>query len=589
MKLVLTACLGLLVAGCAIEPAPFIAANGTTGRMCEFERHLIETPEPYVPRNLREAPIIASKSSIPQKSRLPKSKIATAKSGTLTPTSDDTQFELDTVESPQAGKVQTDPTEDSALTNAFRTTNWVKRPESTEDRAPDDAALFLSGGSLHGAFGAGYLDAWKERRKNLPNFAVVTGVSTGAILSTFAFVDRPDLPARLYAISAESRLLKAIVPFKNGKPTKLGYVKMLIKGAAADLTALRDRLDEALNDDPDGTVPPGQRTYPILRMVAAGASNGRVLRVGVVDVDTGQAVALDLGKMALKWQEARDSKDPGEAGTAAFYKDCYIAAVVASSSAPIAAKPVFIDNRMYEDGGARFGAFADEINPLVNKGSNGTQIYMIFNGFQTTASKCGRLDPLNCPGKGGSEPPDPFGPLPVPGPSASSEQVARWKADMATWTAATAKWRSAHSPWQFLDLAMRSEDVLTNQVYRFSAASIKSLEEKNNLPTAWYVKIGADALRFVPPDSVSPTDDNGCGAVKEAEKERLHPIQFYPAYMKCVIEYGRWVAREDTNDGLPSRATGSCSKIPAANWRDRRKQWPAIAACKRIQSSSSRG
>lgn len=45
----------------------------------------------------------------------------------------------------------------------------------------------LSGGGQNGAFGAGFLKGWRERGTR-PQFDIVTGVSTAALLSTHAFL-----------------------------------------------------------------------------------------------------------------------------------------------------------------------------------------------------------------------------------------------------------------------------------------------------------------------------------------------------------------------------------------------------------------
>lgn len=50
--------------------------------------------------------------------------------------------------------------------------------------------LELSGGGQYGAFGAGFLKGWSESGKR-PEFDVVTGVSTGALLVTHAFLGEP--------------------------------------------------------------------------------------------------------------------------------------------------------------------------------------------------------------------------------------------------------------------------------------------------------------------------------------------------------------------------------------------------------------
>ncbi|MFN0137851.1 MAG: patatin-like phospholipase family protein, partial [Phycisphaerae bacterium] len=47
--------------------------------------------------------------------------------------------------------------------------------------------LSLSGGGANGAFGAGLLCGWTEAGTR-PKFMLVTGISTGALLSTFAFL-----------------------------------------------------------------------------------------------------------------------------------------------------------------------------------------------------------------------------------------------------------------------------------------------------------------------------------------------------------------------------------------------------------------
>src|SRR5262249_23107016 len=47
--------------------------------------------------------------------------------------------------------------------------------------------LALSGGGLFGAYGVGVLTGWSEAGTR-PTFDVVTGVSTGALMATFAFL-----------------------------------------------------------------------------------------------------------------------------------------------------------------------------------------------------------------------------------------------------------------------------------------------------------------------------------------------------------------------------------------------------------------
>lgn len=381
-----------------------------------------------------------------------------------------------------------------------------------EGRPIDDSMLFLSGGSQHGAFGAGYLAEWAANRKDgLPKFAVVTGVSTGSILSTFAFVNRTDVPLAEYSIPDESVLLRRLVGFRNGSPTIWGYVQMVRKGAIADLGPLRERLSTVLTDD-------------VLTKVAEGAQEGRLLVIGVVDVDTGQAYALDMTRMALRWQAARKRSTEGDGigDDAGRLKACYVEAVVASSSAPMAALPVMIDNRMYIDGGARFGAFSDEVGAALDNRrrtlatAKAPRIYLLVNGYQMTPSKCGRADPAFCipPGSSGADPTD---------------------------------YGHPHGKWQFLALALRSESILSNQVYRFSAESV-AYQAKIRGADITYAQLGEDALGFEyhePGESGKTT----CAGAQAKDRKALDPVQFFPRYMRCIIAYGRSKAAEAGFEG----------------------------------------
>jgi hypothetical protein len=51
----------------------------------------------------------------------------------------------------------------------------------------DFAFLALSGGGADGAFGAGILNGWTATRQR-PEFTVVSGASTGALMAPFAFL-----------------------------------------------------------------------------------------------------------------------------------------------------------------------------------------------------------------------------------------------------------------------------------------------------------------------------------------------------------------------------------------------------------------
>ena len=397
--------------------------------------------------------------------------------------------------------------------------------------------LILSGGSEHGAFGAGFLDEWRQNRadRRLPEFDQVTGVSTGAILATFAFVgdEATARAVRGYRITRESDLLHPFVAVKNGQPTTLSYINLLRKGALADLGPLSALLHR------DGVIDDGL----LEQVYARGYREGRQVRhllVGVVDVDTGRARALDLTDMARQYHELA-AADPRKA----VKRDCYIDAIVASSSAPLAARPVFIDNREYIDGGARFGMFYLDTSsndpddyrarPLA-MGQNAAEfdatmralgtVYIIVNGDQHVVYQCGEAAQTDCT-------------------PAEADRYAR-----------PSTHPGQHKDWKFLDLALRSEDILTNQVYRFSAAYAQGKSAQSDHEAIKFARIISwgkrdrldafnpfdhrDVLRAVDP-FLDLDPHKTCNDWRDYDRKTTDPLQFYPYEMHCTIEYGRYM------------------------------------------------
>lgn len=374
------------------------------------------------------------------------------------------------------------------------------------------AMLFLSGGSLHGAFGAGFLDGVAHGGKGLPEFRVVTGISTGSILATFAFLGDTQRLVDGYSITSESQLLTPYIRIVDGMPTARSLVSVLEHGAVANLEPLRGRLHDEF-------------TPEVLWRVAQRHAAGARLFVGAVDVDTGQAVAFDLGEMASRYFESSGALPPAgtpETTDQMRIRDCYVSAVLASSSAPLAAPPVFIDNRMYVDGGARFGMFSDEIGGVINDEVREissvpprTDVYLIVNGTLLTSEQCGKAAPVTCP---------PYGTL-----------------------------EGAHANWNLIELASRSEQILVNQVYRFSAARILDDDPANPPHFARMNPDSDDHVYTMPPDAGLGTGTMTCAAWHDEDKRLLNPVQFFPRYMRCLIDYGRQRGRAGQWDSQPAR------------------------------------
>jgi hypothetical protein len=364
--------------------------------------------------------------------------------------------------------------------------------------------LILSGGSEHGAYGAGFLDAWAKdpNTKNggmLPDFQVVTGVSTGALQSSAAFAGYPKPLVFGYTIDDESDLLTS---YSGKGRSKFATARALIRhGALANLEPARGRLLTILNS------PVGDGRQTLLEAVAAKAArkDHPKLYVGLVDLDTTEAVAIDMSELAMRWAAA--PRGSAEANTLA---GCYADAVIASSSAPMAAPPVFIDGKMYVDGGVRFGLFANEAEAVIAKSWEAQQagaenapagplVYVIVNAQLDTQPHCRDRECYD--GK------------------------------------------DRHLPWSFDQIAQESEAILANQIYRLSKERLvlRFGARSARMPSDADLQ---NAALYPPADA--GLDGKNCGTWR-AQDEAKHPIQFHPKYMECIMQAGRYDYKNRAN------------------------------------------
>lgn len=362
-----------------------------------------------------------------------------------------------------------------------------------------DSMLILSGGSQHGAFGAGVLSEWAAKRPGgLPRFRVVTAVSTGAIMATHAFLNRTEPILSSYRIEREDKILHPYVGSAENPGISDG-IAIARNGALGNLAPMRALLDQAITNQ------------MILDVAAEGKDSGRGLFFGAVDVDTGQAVIFNMTKLAWKFKE-QVSQRPR-------LRDCYLDAIVASSSVPLAAPPTFIDNRMYIDGGARFGVLSDEIadaaTSLVVPERAGSLsaaseedrypfVYVVINGDLSLTGQCGKVDSTKC--TNGSDPGTMDG---------------------------------AHKDWKITSLASRSVDILIDQIYRFSNSRVQDRAKLGGF-TVRMLRIHPDVMKFSTAiDHLgSDTKSRSCEDWR-AEDQRLdQPIEFHPRYMHCLTYYG---------------------------------------------------
>lgn len=135
-------------------------------------------------------------------------------------------------------------------------------------------ALMISGGGAGGAFSVGILSAWSATRTR-PQFDVVTGVSTGALIAPYAFLGSAydDTLVHLYT----SGVAEDLVQTKG--PVGLFGSSLLRAGP------LRQMIERCI-------------TPAILQQVAAEHRKGRRLLVLTTNLDTQRAVVWNMGAIA---------------------------------------------------------------------------------------------------------------------------------------------------------------------------------------------------------------------------------------------------------------------------------------------------
>lgn len=134
--------------------------------------------------------------------------------------------------------------------------------------------LALSGGAEDGAYGAGFLNGWSQKGDR-PEFTIVTGISTGALIAPFAFLgkDYDHVLKRLY-----TNISKDNIYFTS-------YFEALFGTALGDTTPLRTLLEKEIDDN-------------FVKKLAQEAKKGRVLMIGTTNLDAQRPVTWIITKIA---------------------------------------------------------------------------------------------------------------------------------------------------------------------------------------------------------------------------------------------------------------------------------------------------
>jgi predicted acylesterase/phospholipase RssA len=188
--------------------------------------------------------------------------------------------------------------------------------------------LAISGGGDDGAFGAGLLNAWSARGDR-PEFALVTGVSTGALSAPFAFLGA-QYDAKLKQVYTDTTAADIF--------SKRSLIAAVTNDAMADTTPLRNIIASFVDD-------------AMIQKIAEEYGKGRLLLIMTTNLDQGRSVIWNIGAIA-------SSQFPGK-------RDLIIDILRASAAIPGLFPPVMLDvsidgqryQEMHVDGGAVAQAF----------------------------------------------------------------------------------------------------------------------------------------------------------------------------------------------------------------------------------------
>lgn len=210
--------------------------------------------------------------------------------------------------------------------------------------------LALSGGSADGAYGVGVLNGWTKTGRR-PTFDIVTGSSTGALISVFAFLGPKydSLLKDLYLSQTNSSI------FRN--KGFAGY----FSESLFDNEPLKKQIEEILTQD-------------ILDEVAAEHEKGRRLYVATTNLDAGELIVWDMGLIASRGLK-------GRANPLQFFQKI----LRASAAIPVFFPPVFIKpfrgvqlRQAHADGGVKAPVLLSDF--LFDQPARKRKLYIIING-----------------------------------------------------------------------------------------------------------------------------------------------------------------------------------------------------------------
>jgi len=217
---------------------------------------------------------------------------------------------------------------------------------------PGMHALFLSGGGSFGAYGAGVINGWSLIQSGdhvRTTFTVVTGISTGALQATHAFLGKPN---DIYMYKNYTESGTELMPPRP-------WWQLLFASSVNTTTGLQEVLELTVTN---------------AMIDAVGQERGkRLLCVGTTNLDTGRFVSWDLTKIASEHRY-----------------ELYRSLLLASASVPAASPPVEVYGSLHGDGGVRHQLFAVPLleQILQVRQNANDRFYFLVNGQLSAQAQC---------------------------------------------------------------------------------------------------------------------------------------------------------------------------------------------------------
>jgi hypothetical protein len=199
-----------------------------------------------------------------------------------------------------------DPADINLMTQEFVNSWALERMYLNKWDLPPTSYLAISGGSDNGAFTAGFLNGWTKAGTR-PEFKLVTGVSTGALIAPFAFLGPAydETLKSMYTNISRKDILKDRI-----------FYSVLVNDAMADTAPLVELLKVKV-------------TQEMVDAIAAEYAKGRLLFLATTNLDAKRPVVWNITKIAA-------SRQPGAL-------DLIRKVMLASASLPGAFPPIMVD------------------------------------------------------------------------------------------------------------------------------------------------------------------------------------------------------------------------------------------------------